>query len=119
MLNEKCINYIEFPARDLDAAEQFYSDTFQWQFTSYGPEYVAFTDGHLDGGFYAADSESRSASGAALVILYSADLEATLGLVEANGGTICKPIFSFPGGRRFQFLDPNGNELAVWSDLGG
>ncbi|MEM8736739.1 MAG: VOC family protein, partial [Planctomycetota bacterium] len=109
---------IEFPARDLAAAERFYSETFQWKFTSYGPEYVAFNDGKLDGGFYAADLKSQSESGGALVILYSGDLEATQALVEANGGVICKPIFSFPGGRRFQFLDPNGNELAVWTDQG-
>ena len=114
--NDK-INYVEFPARDLKSTEQFYNGAFNWKFTSYGPEYVAFNDGQLDGGFYKADLRSRSEEGAALVVLYSNDLEATQALVEEHGGVICKPIFSFPGGRRFQFFDPNGNELAVWSDI--
>ena len=116
MPTDKRIDYVEFPASDFDAFEQFYSATFGWTFTDYGPDYRAFNDGQLDGGIYKADLKSTSDSGAALVILYADDLEATLQRVLANGGTVAKEIFSFPGGRRFQFFDPHGNELSVWSD---
>ncbi len=117
-LQNNKINYIELPAADLSAAKRFYSDVFAWQFTDYGPEYTAFSNAGLDGGFYQADLNSDSDTGSALVVLYAQDLEASEARVAANGGEICKPIFSFPGGRRFHFRDPNGNELAVWSDQG-
>lgn len=110
------INYIEFPAADLDAAQAFYEKAFGWEFTDYGPEYKAFNDGAMDGGFYKAALKSDSDQGAALVVLYADKLEAVEAAVTANGGKIVKPIFSFPGGRRFHFTDPNGNELAVWSE---
>ena len=110
------INYIEFAAADLDKAKKFYGDVFGWKFVDYGEDYCAFNDGTLDGGFYRSPLVSDSGSGAALVVLYADELEATLDRVVSNGGAIKKPIFSFPGGRRFHFLDPNGNELAVWSD---
>jgi predicted enzyme related to lactoylglutathione lyase len=116
MPSDKKIDYIELPAADLDAVEAFYSKTFGWTFTDYGPEYRAFNDGKLDGGFYRSDLKSCTSNGAALVVLYADQLEATEEKVVANGGSICKEIFSFPGGRRFQFLDPHGNELAIWSD---
>lgn len=114
------IDYIEFPARDLDAAQAFYEKAFGWSFTDYGPGYRAFTDGRLDGGFYRAEASptplhSSTRNGAALVVLYADDLEKTKEKVIASGGAIVKEIFSFPGGRRFHFADPNGNELAVWS----
>jgi len=89
---------------------------FGWEFTEYGPEYRAFHDDKLDGGFYKSNLVSRSDKGASLVILYAVDLEATRDTVIAAGGHIEADIFSFPGGRRFQFLDPHGNELGVWSD---
>jgi len=82
---------------------------------SYGPEYLAFNDGNMDGGFFRADLASKSSEGAALVILYSDALEETQSKVEKHGGKILQDIFSFPGGRRFHFADPNGNELAVWT----
>ncbi len=110
------INYLEFPAADLDATENFYSKTFAWKFTDYGPEYRAFTDGHMDGGFYKAPLTATTAKGSVLVVLYAKQLEEAQKCVVVNGGQISKAIFTFPGGRRFQFLDPNGNELAVWSD---
>ena len=116
MPSDQRINYVEFPASDLDSAEAFYSKSFGWTFTDYGPEYRAFNDGEFDGGFFKSDLKSRTSNGAALVVLYADALEATQQKILANGGTICKEIFSFPGGRRFHFLDPNGNELAVWSD---
>lgn len=110
------IDYVELPARDLERAKVFYSDVFGWTFEDYGPDYCAFNDGHLDGGFYRTDLSSSAASGAALVIVYAADLEGTRARVLDHGGTLVRDIFSFPGGRRFQFADPNGNELGVWSE---
>jgi len=113
------INYLELPARDLDAVQRFYEGAFGWSFTDYGPEYRAFNDGFLDGGFYRADRASTTDHGVALVILYAEDLEGTRETVIENGGEILREIFSFPGGRRFHFADPNGNELAIWSDREG
>lgn len=112
------INYIELPAADLDRVKAFYEAAFGWSFLDYGPEYTAFSDSGLEGGFFKAELSSDTGTGAVLVVLYSADLEATeKKIIDANG-VIVKPVFSFPGGRRFHFQDPNGNELAVWSDLG-
>jgi predicted enzyme related to lactoylglutathione lyase len=110
------IDYVEFPAADFDAVQAFYEKAFGWEFTDYGSEYRAFTDGKLDGGFRRSDSRGTTQNGSALVVLYAKDLEATLDTVTASGGAIVRDIFSFPGGRRFQFTDPHGNELAVWSD---
>lgn len=113
---DRKINYLELPARDLDAVQRFYQSAFGWSFTDYGPEYRAFNDGTIDGGFRRADAASSAEDGAALIVLYAEDLQATRETVLRNGGTIVRDIFSFPGGRRFHFADPNGNELAVWSD---
>ncbi|MFT5501373.1 MAG: putative enzyme related to lactoylglutathione lyase [Woeseiaceae bacterium] len=114
MSTDQKIDYIEYPAASFDAIESFYSATFGWSFIDYGPEYRSFSDGKLNGGFYKSDLCSVIKNGAALVVLYAEDLEATRDAVAANGGSIHKDIFSFPGGRRFHFLDPHGNELAVW-----
>jgi uncharacterized protein len=110
------IDYLELPARDLDAVQQFYQQAFGWEFTAYGPDYRAFSDGVMNGGFYRADRHSSTDNGAALIVLYASDLEQAQETVLASGGRLAKVIFSFPGGRRFHFRDPNGNELAVWSD---
>ena len=110
------VDYLELPASDFDAVQQFYSDVFGWSFTDYGPEYRAFTDGRIDGGFYQSKLCSSTANGATLVVFYAQALEDVLAKVKASGGTIVKEIFAFPGGRRFQFTDLHGNELAVWSD---
>ena len=110
------IDYIELPARNFDAVQNFYEQAFGWTFTDYGPEYRAFHDGDREGGFYRADLQSTVSAGSALVILFADDLEATRKDVVDSGGKISQEIISFPGGRRFQFTDPNGNELAVWSD---
>ncbi len=115
MSRDQKIDYVELPARDFDAVQAFYESAFGWKFTDYGPDYRAFHDGDREGGFYKAELQSTSETGGALVIVYADDLEASLAKVTAAGGKIHKPIFTFPGGRRFQFLDPNGNELAVWS----
>lgn len=109
------INYIEFPARDLTATKEFFHKVFGWNFQDYGPDYTSFTGQGTDGGFYQSDLTSAQSTGSALVVLYSDDLEKTEALVTAAGGIIIKPIFSFPGGRRFHFTEPSGNELAVWS----
>lgn len=114
--DDQKIDYVEFPASDLDAVQVFYERAFGWEFTDYGPEYRAFTDGKLDGGFRNASVVASTSTGSALVILYARNLEATREKVVTAGGRIVEDIFSFPGGRRFQFADPHGNELAVWSD---
>ncbi|MCY4159588.1 MAG: VOC family protein [Bacteroidetes bacterium] len=116
MLEDSRINYIELPAEDLESVKLFYQEAFGWTFQDYGDDYCAFNDGRFDGGFYRSSLKSDSTHGAALVVLYAGDLEATMERVLSAGAKICKPIFSFPGGRRFHFLDPNGNELAIWSD---
>ena len=116
MTGQRRINYLELPARDLDAVRSFYGSAFGWSFVEYGPDYLAFNDGAMDGGFYRADLESSTARGGALIVLLSDELEATRDHVLASGGRLLKDIFSFPGGRRFHFADPNGNELAVWSE---
>jgi hypothetical protein len=113
---DRRIDYIELPAEDIGRAKAFYSAVFAWTFEDYGPDYVAFNDGHLDGGFFRSPLRASTSAGSALVVLYATDLEGTRDRVTDLGGTIVKDIFSFPGGRRFHFADPNGNELAVWSD---
>jgi predicted enzyme related to lactoylglutathione lyase len=114
-LHEK-MNYVEFPAKDLAATKAFFESAFGWSFTDYGPEYTAFENQGLDGGFFQADLASSTEKGAALIVFYSNQLEATLAKVEKAGGSILKPIYSFPGGRRFHFTEPSGNEFAVWSE---
>ena len=110
------IDYVEFAAADFDTVQAFYEAAFGWTFTNFGPEYRAFSDGRLEGGFRRADSRSTTATGGALVILYADNLESTRDRIVTNGGTLVEDIFSFPGGRRFQFADPHGNELGVWTD---
>ncbi len=116
MAHEK-INYVEMPASNIEATKQFFSDAFGWTFIDYGPDYAAIQDAGLDGGFYRSELNATTANGSALVVLYSKKLEQSLGRVKAAGGGIVKPIFAFPGGRRFHFTCPSGNEYAVWSDL--
>ena len=108
------IDYVEFPGGDLAATKGFYAKAFGWTFTDYGPDYAAMNEG-LDGGFYGAIDEPDQVVAKPLVILYAHDLEAMQAKVIAAGGTITRPIFSFPGGRRFHFQDPGGNELGVFT----
>jgi predicted enzyme related to lactoylglutathione lyase len=108
------INYIEFPAIDLDKTKAFYSAALGWTFTDYGPGYASFSGAGVDGGFNRGDVPV-SAPGV-LVVLYASDLEATQRAIEDAGGNVIKPAYAFPGGRRFHFRDPSGNELAVWSE---
>ncbi len=116
MPEHNTLNYVEYPARDLEATKRFFTAAFGWSFTDYGPDYTAFSGYGLDGGFYRSELASHTDSGSALVIFYSARLEETLAAVTSAGGKIIKPIFSFPGGRRFHFLEPSGNEFAAWSE---
>lgn len=113
------INYIEFPATDIEASKRFYGDAFGWKFQDYGPDYTSFHDGNLAGGFNTGADASgfgQPRTRGTLVVIYAAALEDTYAKVQAAGGKIVKEIFGFPGGRRFHFADPNGNELAVWSE---
>ncbi|AWK90052.1 VOC family protein [Azospirillum thermophilum] len=112
--NDRRIDYIEFTVRDIARAKAFYGAVFGWSFTDYGPAYCEFGDGRLTGGF--AQGEPATPAGGPLVILYATSLEETRQRLEQAGGRIARPIFAFPGGRRFHFLDPDGYELAVWSD---
>jgi uncharacterized protein len=111
--NDRRIDYIEFSVTSVADAKRFYRQAFGWSFEDYGPDYASFADGRLSGGFQTA-AEVRA--GGPLVVIYAADLESQERQIKQAGGTIFRSIFSFPGGRRFHFTDPSGNELAVWSD---
>jgi uncharacterized protein len=113
-MSQTSINYIEFYCQNIPAIQAFYSAAFGWTFTDYGDDYTAFEDGAMSGGFHRIVQEIRG--GSPLVILYAEELEAVKEKVVAAGGTIVVDIFSFPGGRRFHFADPDGNMLAVWSE---
>lgn len=116
MSTHKTIDYLELPARDLPATKNFFREVFNWEFTDYGNEYTSFESDSMTGGFYQSDLHSTTENGATLIVFYSKDLETTQQEVEEAGGTITKPVFSFPGGRRFHFTGPSGNEFAVWTD---
>ncbi len=107
------IDYIEFSTTNIEDTKRFYSEVFEWEFTDFGPDYTSFTDGRLGGGFSVAP-EVRT--GGPLIVLYSTNLAEIETRVRENGGKIVKEVFEFPGGRRFHFADPSGNELAVWSE---
>ncbi|SFC45720.1 hypothetical protein SAMN05660443_2714 [Marinospirillum celere] len=110
------INYVEIPSTNLEVTKTFFASAFGWSFVDYGPEYVAIQNAGLDGGFYKSDKVATPERGSALIVLYSSELEATAEKVTESGGKVVQDIFSFPGGRRFHFTDPNGNEYAVWSE---
>ena len=110
------INYIEFPAKNIEVAKAFFTAVFGWTFEDYGPDYAAFSNAGIDGGFFKSDLVVSTEKGSPLIVFYSKTLEQTQSKIEKAGGNIKKPVFAFPGGRRFHFCDPNGNEYAVWSD---
>lgn len=116
MKTHEKLNYVEFPAVNLAATKTFFESVFEWSFVDYGSEYAAFENQGLDGGFYKSELCSCVDQGAALLVFYSANLDDTLEKVTLSGGVVVKPIFSFPGGRRFHFTEPSGNEFAVWSE---
>ena len=103
-------NYIELPAADLAASKAFYAKAFGWTLADFGPSYAATTTGDVDVGL---QGDLAEAPAAPLPVIEVDDLEAALAAVTAAGGVVVRPIFGFPGGRRFQFRDPHGNELAV------
>lgn len=109
------LSYVEFPASNIPATKLFFQKAFDWSFQDYGPDYASFSDQGLDGGFYKSDLTALAANGSALLVLRSDNLEQTQAVVESAGGKISTDIFSFPGGRRFHFIEPSGNEFAVWS----
>lgn len=111
------INYIEFPSDDLQETKRFFKQVFDWSFEDYGPQYMAFSNAGIDGGFFKSKLKSSTENGAALIVLYSEDIETTEKNIIAAGGTIIKPVFNFPGGCRFHFSEPAGNEFAVWTDV--
>lgn len=111
---EARIDYVELPSATAhELTRGFYAKAFGWSFTAYGPDYAATGNGTVDVGL---NGQPEEALAAPLPVIRVDDLEAALDAVVAAGGTVARPIFSFPGGRRFHFIDPSGNELAVWSD---
>jgi predicted enzyme related to lactoylglutathione lyase len=111
--NANQIDYAEFPAIDIEATRKFYEAVFGWKFEDYGPDYTSFFDGRLAGGF---TTDIPNPAKGLLVVIYATDLDDVQRKIKAARGAIVKDTFSFPGGRRFHFTDPNGNELAVWSE---
>ncbi|MBY6196788.1 VOC family protein [Vibrio hangzhouensis] len=110
------LDYVEFAASDLNLTKRFFHQAFDWHFQDYGPEYTAFSNEGLNGGFYQANLCSKSSQGGALLVFYSDDIEATYQKIVNCGGEIVREIFDFPGGCRFHFTEPSGNEFAVWSE---
>lgn len=117
MSSREAINYVELPAKNIPATKAFFEHAFAWSFIDYGEEYTAFSNSGIEGGFFLSELVSRTENGACLLVLLSDDLEATEQRVKKAGGIISQAIFSFPGGRRFHFTEPSGNELAVWSPV--
>ena len=116
--NDQRIDYVEFLVSDIARSRDFYGNAFGWSFKDYGPSYCEFNDGRLTGGFALAGEGNPGGpikAGGPLVLLYADDLDETQRRIEAAGGSIVKPAYSFPGGRRLHFADPDGYELAVWS----
>ena len=107
------LNYVELPVRDLASAKAFYETAFGWTLTGFGPTYASTLTGDTDIGL---QGDAAEATAAPLPVIQVDDLEAALAAVTGAGGTLAVPIFAFPGGRRFHFIDPAGSELAVWSD---
>ena len=114
MRPENRIDYVEIPVTDLPKARAFFEGLFGWTFQEWGDDYMSFNDGRLDGGFRRAE-ESAPHTGV-LVVFYSDDLERDVMRVQELGGRISQEIFSFPGGRRFHFVDPVGTEFAIWTE---
>ena len=116
MSQQHKINYIEIPVKDVATSKAFFTQVFDWGFVDYGPDYASITNAGIDGGFFLSDVTVSTATGSVLVVIYSENLARSLQQVLQHGGKTVKDIFAFPGGMRFHFSDPNGNEYAVWSD---
>lgn len=118
MNNHEKINYVEYPAKHIEETKRFFTAAFGWSFVDYGADYSAFSNQGLNGGFFRSELTSTSENGAALIVFFSKNLETTEAKVKMSGRVVSKEIFSFPGGRRFHFIEPSGNEFAVWSEVG-
>jgi len=116
MSAENKIDYLELPARDIGKAKEFFTRLFGWKFEDFGPDYCSFNDGRMMGGFFRSELSSSTSDGSCLIVFFNEDLEKAAAKVLECGGTVTKDIFSFPGGKRLHFTDPNGNEYAIWSD---
>ncbi|WP_394205690.1 VOC family protein [Shewanella waksmanii] len=110
------INYLEIPSQDLAISKAFFKSVFGWGFIDYGREYTCFTNAGITGGFYLSNQQAQTQHGSVLMVMYSDNLSDTEQKIIAANGQITKPTFSFPGGQRFHFSDPNGNEYAVWTE---
>jgi predicted enzyme related to lactoylglutathione lyase len=110
---DRRVDYVEFGATDIERTRRFYERVFGWRFEDYGPDYASFQDGRLSGGF-TRDAPVRPAN--PLVVIYATRLEEVEVKIRSEGGQVVRPTYEFPGGRRFHFTDPSGNELAVWTD---
>jgi hypothetical protein len=113
---QNAIDYIEMPSADLAKTKQFFSALFGWTFEDYGPDYIAFDDGRIAGGFFTAGEIWSSAAACPLVVFYTSELEMMRADVVRLGGEMTRDIFEFPGGRRFHFGAPGTGEFALWTD---
>jgi uncharacterized protein len=105
--------YVEFQAKDLERTKEFFTEAFGWKFTDYGPDYAAFGNDEFGGGVTRSDKRGRIKEGSPAVVIYTREIEAVRERVISAGGKITDDIFAYPGGRRFHFLEPSGNELGV------
>ncbi len=110
------LNYVEFASLDIGRSKAFFENAFDWRFIDYGSEYTAFNNSGLEGGIFASQRVAQAENGAPLLVLYAKNISEVQRKVEDAGGAISKPLFDFPGGCRFHFIEPGGNELAVWSE---
>lgn len=116
MNKHETINYLEIPSKDLNLTKHFFSKVFNWEFTDFGPDYTAFKDKSIEGGFFTSNKIVQSKDGSVLIVFYSENLEETYDKILKENGKIVQDTFNFPGGRRFHFEDLTNNEYAVWSD---
>ena len=116
MRSDNSIDYIEFASTDLPATMKFFTQLLNWDFEDYGPDYIAFSEQRMKGGFFKSASVSTASKGAPLIVLYHSNLEETKARVLELGGILERDIFAFPGGKRFHFIEPGGNEFAFWSE---
>ena len=112
----KTIDYVEIPSADIARSRSFFTALLGWSFTDYGPDYTAFEDGRIAGGFYKSANVSLVSTGGSLPVIYSEALEQAKADAIRLGAKITRDIFDFPGGRRFHFTEPGGSEFAIWSD---
>jgi predicted enzyme related to lactoylglutathione lyase len=110
------LDYLELPCTEIDASKAFFTSVFGWSFVDYGPDYCCTSGQPIEVGFFRSEQSAKTSAGSALTVLFSSDLAASEKAVMDAGGVIVKPVFEFPGGRRFQFEDPSGNEFAVWAE---